>query len=81
MIQLPFIPAGVLGIMGARYGLGAHDEDVNLLLKIRAREYSLLYEMVYYASSTITKVAIAATILRICVKKTYKYIIWTNMIM
>ncbi|KAK7756742.1 hypothetical protein SLS62_001185 [Diatrype stigma] len=78
--QLPFVPAGALGIMAARYGLGARDADVNLLLKIRAREYALLYEMVYYASSTITKVAIAATILRICVKKQYKYIIWADMI-
>lgn len=79
--QLPFVPAGALGIMGAKYGLGARDDEVNLLLKIRAREYALLYEMVYYASSTITKVAIAATILRICVKKRYKYIIWADMIM
>lgn len=75
------MPSAGLGIMAVKYGLGARDEHVNELLKIQARKYALLYEMVYYSASTITKVAIAATILRICVRKRYRYIIWVNMIM
>ncbi|RYP79908.1 hypothetical protein DL770_006447 [Monosporascus sp. CRB-9-2] len=76
---LPFIPAGVFGVLAAKYGVGARDADVNELLKIRGREYVLLYELLYYTSSTITKLAIALTILRICVRRRYKYIIWTNL--
>ncbi|RYP65405.1 hypothetical protein DL771_008329 [Monosporascus sp. 5C6A] len=39
---LLFIPAAAFGILGANYGLGGHDADVNEFLKVRAREYALL---------------------------------------
>jgi hypothetical protein len=39
-------------------------------------EYLILYELIYYASSTITKFAIAVTILYICVERRYKYIMY-----
>ncbi|RYP48372.1 hypothetical protein DL768_005741 [Monosporascus sp. mg162] len=76
---LPFIPAAVFGVLAAKYGVGARDADVNDLLKIRAREYVLMYQLLYYTSSIITKLAIGLTILRICIKRRYKYIIWTNL--
>ncbi|RYP22904.1 hypothetical protein DL767_008952 [Monosporascus sp. MG133] len=76
---LPFIPAGAFGVLAAKYGIGARDADVNELLKIRGREYALLFELLYYISSTITKFAIGLTILRICTRRRYKYIIWTTL--
>lgn len=42
-------------------------------------EYLILYELIYYASSTLTKFAIAVTILYICVERRYKYLMYTIM--
>ncbi|KAH7182421.1 uncharacterized protein B0J16DRAFT_321202 [Fusarium flagelliforme] len=81
---LPYIPASVLGILSVHYGIGATDTTLNTypnrnFLTVRGMEYLILYELIYYASSTLTKFAIAVTILYICVERRYKYIMYTIM--
>ena len=84
IIQLPYIPASVLGVLAVHYGIGATDATLNTypnrnFLTVRGMEYLILYELIYYASSTLTKFAIAVTILYICVERRYKYIMYTIM--
>lgn len=45
-------------------------------ITVRGMEYLIFYELIYYASSTITKFAIAVTILYICVERRYKYLMY-----
>ncbi|KAM5343375.1 hypothetical protein ACJ41O_011912 [Fusarium nematophilum] len=78
---LPFIPASVLGVLSVRYGIGATDAHLERFpmhefLRVRAMEYLILYELTYYAASSITKFAIAVTILHICVQKRYVYLMY-----
>ncbi|XEV04983.1 hypothetical protein FSHL1_010270 [Fusarium sambucinum] len=78
---LPYIPAAVLGALSVHYGVGATDEyldkfEMRNFITVRGMEYLILYELIYYASSTITKFAIAVTILYICVERRYKYIMY-----
>ncbi|KAM0489827.1 hypothetical protein ACHAP8_012177 [Fusarium lateritium] len=78
---LPYIPAAVLGALSVHYGVGATDEyldkfEMRNFITVRGMEYLILYELIYYASSTITKFAIAVTILYICVDRRYKYIMY-----
>ncbi|KAM0238321.1 hypothetical protein ACHAP5_008726 [Fusarium lateritium] len=81
---LPFAVASVFGVLCVHYGVGATDTyldqfEMRNFLTVRGMEYLLLYELIYYASSTITKFAIAVTILYICVEKRYKYIMYAIM--
>ncbi|EKJ75857.1 hypothetical protein FPSE_04037 [Fusarium pseudograminearum CS3096] len=78
---LPYIPAAVLGALSVHYGVGASDAYLNHyemrnFITVRGMEYLIFYELIYYASSTITKFAIAVTILYICVERRYKYIMY-----
>ncbi|RGP71774.1 integral membrane [Fusarium sporotrichioides] len=78
---LPYIPAAVLGALSVHYGVGATDTyldtfEMRNFITVRGMEYLILYELIYYASSTITKFAIAVTILYICVERRYKYIMY-----
>ncbi|KAL2671484.1 hypothetical protein Neosp_014074 [[Neocosmospora] mangrovei] len=78
---LPFIPASVLGALAVHYGIGSTDAYLNKFemrefLEVRGMEYLILYELTYYASSSLTKFAIAVTILHICVEKRYVYIMY-----
>ncbi|UPL01888.1 hypothetical protein LCI18_012822 [Fusarium solani-melongenae] len=78
---LPFIPASVLGALAVHYGIGSTDAYLNRFemrkfLEVRGMEYLILYELTYYASSSLTKFAIAVTILHICVEKRYVYIMY-----
>ncbi|KAF5005079.1 hypothetical protein FDECE_8496 [Fusarium decemcellulare] len=78
---LPFIPASVLGALAVHYGIGATDSHLNRyemkeFLIVRGMEYLLLYELTYYAASSLTKFAIAVTILHICVQKRYVYLMY-----
>ncbi|RGP72354.1 integral membrane [Fusarium longipes] len=81
---LPYIPASVLGALCVHYGIGATDAHLDTyemrnFITVRGMEYLILYELIYYASSTITKFAIAVTILYICVERQYKYIMYSIM--
>ncbi|KAM0475681.1 hypothetical protein ACHAP7_007178 [Fusarium lateritium] len=83
-VYLPFVVASVFGVLCVHYGVGATDTyldqfEMRNFLTVRGMEYLLLYELIYYASSTITKFAIAVTILYICVEKRYKYIMYAIM--
>ncbi|KAI1322614.1 hypothetical protein F5Y16DRAFT_385933 [Xylariaceae sp. FL0255] len=73
---VPYLPACVIGIVGTYYGVGAPDSDIDPFLKIKASEYQLIYELVYFGSSMLTKVSIVFTILRICENKMYKYLMY-----
>uniref|UniRef100_A0A8H7NCL9 Rhodopsin domain-containing protein n=1 Tax=Bionectria ochroleuca TaxID=29856 RepID=A0A8H7NCL9_BIOOC len=83
---LPYIPAAVFGILAAHYGIGATDDHLNSIeggefIRIRGMEYLMYYELTYFSASTITKYAIAATILTICTEKRFIYPIWGVMIL
>ncbi|KAH7244931.1 hypothetical protein B0J15DRAFT_402834, partial [Fusarium solani] len=78
---LPFIPASVLSALAVHYSIRSTDAYLNKFemrefLEVRGMEYLILYELTYYASSSLTKVAIAVTILHICVEKRYVYIMY-----
>lgn len=42
-------------------------------MKVRAKELQLLYELIYFGSSTLTKFSIAFTILRIATQRRYRF--------
>lgn len=80
MYQLPYIPSIAFAILATHYGLGTPDSELNMFLKIRAGEYMLYFQIIYYVSSTITKIAIAFTMLRLFQKKFVRWIIHINWI-
>lgn len=86
MSQLAFVPSNVLGVIGVYYGLGAHDASLDAankpLLEIRAIEYFMYYEILYFAASATTKVSITLTVLRLCDKqRIYRLIAITNAVL
>ncbi len=50
--------------MATHYGLGTEDAKLNTFKLIRAGEYTIYFQMLYYISLTITKNAIAFIMLR-----------------
>ncbi|KAH6645423.1 hypothetical protein BKA67DRAFT_526976 [Truncatella angustata] len=76
---IPYLPCCIIGIIGTYYGVGAPDSAVNPFMKIRAKEFQLLYELVYFGSSTLTKFSIAFTIMRICKERRYVYAMYGAM--
>lgn len=68
-VQAAFVPSNVFGILATQYGLGAPDADITDLLEIRAVEYFMYYEILYFAASATTKVSITLTVLRLCEKQ------------
>lgn len=76
----PYIPACIIAIVGTYYGVGAPDDALpNSFIKIRAKQLQLIYELVYFGSSTLTKFSIGFTILRICKQRRYAYAIYFSM--
>ncbi|KAI0593535.1 hypothetical protein F4775DRAFT_577476 [Biscogniauxia sp. FL1348] len=76
---LTFVPSNVLGVMSTYFGLGSLDSSLDSskqqLLEIRAIEYFMYYEILYFAASSLTKVSITLTVLRICPKPSlYRWI-------
>ena len=69
LLQVAFIPSNVFGVLSTRYGLGAPDAYITDLLEIRAVEYFMYYEILYFAASATTKVSITLTVLRLCEKQ------------
>lgn len=66
MQQLPFLPSVVFAVYAARYGVGSHDADLpSQLYLIRATEYEIYWEVLYFISSTIIKCAIGFTCIRL----------------
>ena len=57
--------------MATHYGLGTEDAKLNTLKLIRAGEYTIYFQILYYISSTITKNAIAFTMLRLFSNKAW----------
>ncbi|KAK4244742.1 hypothetical protein C7999DRAFT_34889 [Corynascus novoguineensis] len=79
----PLWPSIVFLIFATQWGLGAHDSQIpdGMLpyYQIRVKEYMFYFEMIYFASSVITKLAMAIMILRLSATRRYTYIIWGNM--
>ncbi|KAJ4859486.1 hypothetical protein T069G_04474 [Trichoderma breve] len=79
---VPLIPSVVFLILATYYGLGAHDDHVPdgmlVYYQVRVKSYMFLFEMIYFASSILTKLAMAIMILRLSSTRTYVYIIWGN---
>jgi hypothetical protein len=48
--------------------------------QVIVKEYMFYFEMIYFASSVLTKFAMAIMILRLSSRKIYSYIIWGNMV-
>lgn len=82
MKQVPLIPSVVFLILATYYGLGARDDHVPdgmlIYYQVRVKSYMFLFEMIYFASSILTKLAMAIMILRLSSTRTYVYIIWGN---
>ncbi|KAG8169535.1 hypothetical protein KVR01_000280 [Diaporthe batatas] len=63
---LPFLPSVVFAVYAARYGVGSHDNAIpSPLYLIRATEYVIFWEILYFISSTIIKCAIGFTCIRL----------------
>ena len=54
----------VYAILGAYYGLGMKDEDLNRLLIMRATEYMFYCQLTIAISVPFTKSSIAVTVMR-----------------
>lgn len=78
--QLFYIPASALAIVSTYYGNGAYDSHIDDLLKIRAAQYTIYFEITYFFASSATKFAIAFTTLPICVERKYYWIIIINVV-
>lgn len=78
--QLFYIPASAFAITSTYYGNGATDDHIDDLLKIRAAQYFIYFEITYFFASTATKFAIAFTTLRLCVERKYYWIIIINVL-
>lgn len=71
-------------ILSTYYGLGARDSKVPdgelIYRRVIVKEYMFYFEMIYFASSVLTKLAMAIMIIRLSSTKIYHQIIWGNMI-
>ncbi|KAL7931821.1 hypothetical protein V8C35DRAFT_308662 [Trichoderma chlorosporum] len=80
---VPLLPSVVFLILATYYGLGARDDHVPdgmlIYYQVRVKSYMFMFEIIYFASSVLTKLAMAIMILRLTSTKRYAYIIWGNM--
>ena len=76
MIQLPYIPTTAFAIKATHYGLATKDAELNTFKLMRAGEYTIYFQILYYVASSITKVAIAFTVLRLFSRK--RWIRWVT---
>lgn len=71
-------------MLSTHYGLGARDSQVPdgelMYRQVIVKEYMFYFEMIYFASSVLTKLAMAIMIIRLTATKIYHQIIWGNMI-
>lgn len=75
----PYLPAAGIGIASAYFGVGSSDAIVSPFLKIKAKQFLLFYELVYFTSSTLTKLSIIFTIMRICTERKYMWTMYAVM--
>ncbi|WQF75125.1 hypothetical protein CDEST_00139 [Colletotrichum destructivum] len=80
---VPLWPSVAFLIIATRWGLGARDaqvpEGMLSYYQIRVKEDMFYFEVIYFASSILTKLAMAVMILRLSSTRVYAYIIWGNM--
>lgn len=69
-LQAAFVPSNVFGVLATYYGLGATDKQITTLLEMRAVEYFMYYEILYFAAWSATKISITLTVVRLCDKQT-----------
>lgn len=75
------MPAVVFAVLAARYGVGSHDADLpSPLYLIRASEYQVYWEVLYFISSTIVKCAVGFACIRLDSRKRVSVILSINML-
>ncbi|KAF1923839.1 uncharacterized protein M421DRAFT_302964 [Didymella exigua CBS 183.55] len=76
---VPFIPSVVWAIIAVHYGVGLRDADLpSSLYAVRAGEYIVYWEVMYFVSSTLIKSAIGFTCIRIDQRKRVTYPVLLN---
>ncbi|TDZ99580.1 hypothetical protein C8034_v000054 [Colletotrichum sidae] len=80
---VPLWPSAIFLILATNWGLGAHDSQIPdgiQYYQVRVKEYMFYFEIIYFASSVLTKLAMAIMIVRLCSStKIYTHIIVVNM--
>ncbi|GKT96869.1 integral membrane protein [Colletotrichum tofieldiae] len=80
---IPLWPSVAFLIIATRWGLGAHDAQIPerglIYYQIKVKEDMFYFEVIYFASSVLTKLAMAIMIVRLSSTRVYSYIIWGNM--
>ncbi|TDZ36588.1 hypothetical protein CTRI78_v011269 [Colletotrichum trifolii] len=79
----PLLPSAVFLILATNWGLGAHDSQIpdGMLpyYQVKVKEYMFYFEIMYFASSVLTKFAMAIMIIRLCSSiKIYTCVILVN---
>lgn len=77
--QAPFLPSIVLAIIAVHYGVGTRDEHLpSPLYAVRAGEYIIYWEVLFFVSSTLIKSAIGFTCIRIDQRRRVTYPVLLN---
>ncbi|KAI0018203.1 hypothetical protein F4780DRAFT_752443 [Xylariomycetidae sp. FL0641] len=77
---LPFIPSVPFAVLAARYGVGTHDADLaSPLYSVRAYEFVIYWELLYFISSTVIKCSIGFACIRIDKRRRILYPVCVNM--
>ncbi|KAK8087330.1 hypothetical protein PG994_002304 [Apiospora phragmitis] len=81
----PLLPASVFCIIATYHGLGARDSRITKpeeleLRKIVVKEYMVYFELVYFACSISTKLAMAVMIMRLGTKRKYLWTLWGTIV-
>ncbi|GJC86379.1 hypothetical protein ColLi_09217 [Colletotrichum liriopes] len=80
---IPLWPSVAFLIIATHWGLGAHDGQIPerglIYYQIKVKEDMFYFEVIYFASSVLTKLAMAIMIVRLSSTRVYAYIIWGNM--
>ncbi|KAK2026765.1 integral membrane protein [Colletotrichum zoysiae] len=80
---IPFLPSVAFLIIGTYWGLGAHDSQIPegqlVYYQIKVKEEMFWSEVLYFASTVLTKLSMAIMIVRLSTTRVYAYIIWGNM--
>ncbi|KAK2006178.1 integral membrane protein [Colletotrichum eremochloae] len=78
-----FLASVVFLIIGTDWGLGAHDTQIPegslTYYQIKVKEIMFWSEVLYFASTVLTKLSLSIMIVRLSATKIYAYILWTNM--
>ncbi|KAK6080936.1 hypothetical protein SCUP234_05034 [Seiridium cupressi] len=71
-----FLSSSVFAMKAAYYGLGTPDADLNAYLMVRCAEYMLYSQVLYGVSMPLIKASIVLTLVRITMKKGYRWALY-----